>query len=279
MKSLVLASVLLASNALVAQDLPQPSPKGRVEQIVGLTKVTVDYSRPSVKGRKIFGDLLPYGKVWRTGANSCTTIRISSPVKVEGADLGAGVYSLFTIPTEDTWVVIFNTDTTLWGEEDRKDSLDVLRVKVPHVKTTELTETLTFDFESVKDDKARLDLRWENTLVSINLFADATEQALANIDAAMAKPDADFRVYNSCARFCVDRNIAPAKALAWAQKSVGMEKKFWNTYTLALSLAQNGKYTEAIAMAEESMKLAQEAKYDAYVSMNKERIDEWRMKK
>lgn len=304
MKRLLIPTFFLASFTTVAQELPQPSPRGRVEQIVGLTNISIDYSRPSVKGRKIFGELVPYGQVWRTGANKCTTIETDGPVEIEGSMLPAGIYSVFTIPSEDTWVVIFNSDTSLWGEEDRKDSLDVLRVKIPvrsayaekmasEAVATDMTsasasrrqggaaftETLTFDLAEVKDDKARLELRWENTVIGISIHADATDKALTNIKQAMAKPDADFRVYNSSARFLVDRNIDRAQALEWASKSVSMEKKFWNTYTLALAYAQNGKYTDAITTAEESMKLAQEAKYDAYVKMNKERIEEWKMKK
>jgi len=279
MKNLLIASLFIASATAVAQDLPQPSPKGRVEQVVGLTNVSIDYSRPSAKGRMIFGDLVPYDKVWRTGANGCTTIEIDGPVLVEGSKLAAGIYSLFTIPSEENWVIIFNSDTSLWGEEDRKDSLDVLSVKVPRRKSSEFTETFTIAFEEVKDDKARIDLRWENILASVNIHADATDKALVNIKLAMAKPDAGFRVYASSARFLVDRNIMRGEALEWAEKSVSMERKFWNVYTLALALAQNGKYPQAITAAEESMKLAQEAKYDAYVKMNKERIEEWKMKR
>ena len=279
MKNILLASLFLSASVVVAQDLPQPSPKGHVEQIVGLTKVSIDYSRPSAKGRKIFGDLVPFDKVWRTGANLCTIVDIDGPVQIEGNTLPAGKYSLFTIPREGAWVVIFNKDTELWGEGDRKDSLDVLQVKVAPVKTSDFTETFTIGFDAVSDDKARIDLRWENTVVSINIYADASDKALANIKEALAKPDADFRAYASSARFCVDRNIMAAEALQWAKKSVSMDKKFWNVYTLALAQAQNGNYADAITAAEESMKMAQEAKYDAYVKMNKERIEEWRSKK
>ncbi len=278
MKHLLFASLLATPLLASAQDLPQPSPSGSVEQVVGLTKIKVNYSRPSAKGRVIFGDLVPYGKIWRTGANKCTTFETSGPIKVEGQDLPAGIYSVFTIPTEDTWVIIFNKDTTLWGEDDRKDEADVLRVKVTKGKLGEPVETLTFGFEAVKDDKAQLDLRWENTLVSVHLYADATEQSLINIKKALADPKATFGTYHGCARFCLDRNIKLEEALQWAEKSVSMERKYWNTHTYARALAANGKMKEAITAAEESMKLAQEAKADAYVSMNKAKIEEWSKK-
>lgn len=274
MKNILLPIALLLAGSASAQKLPAPSPPGEVEQVVGLTKVEVEYNRPSARGRKVFGDLVPYGQVWRTGANLCTTIEFEGPMEVQGQRLPGGKYSIFTIPSEDTWVVIFNKNTELWGEGDRKEEEDVLTVKVKP-EPTDYTETFTISFDGLVDDKARLDLRWEKTRVSLNLYADATKQALANIDEALAKPDADFRAYHSSARFCVDRNLKPAEALAWATKSVELDRKFWNLHTLALAQAQNGKYKEAIATAEASMKMAQEAKYDAYVTMNKEKIEEW----
>ncbi len=276
-KNLLLSTVILAAATVTAQDLPQPSPKGAVEQVVGLTKIRIDYSRPSVKGRKIFGDMLPYNKVWRTGANMNTMIELDGPVLIEGQALEAGKYSIFTIPGEGAWQLIFNKNIELWGEDDRKPEEDVLTVKVPAAKA-EHFETLTFLFEEVKDDKAQLQLRWADTKVSIGLHADATEKAMANIKESLAKPDADFRAYSGSARFLLDRNMENEKALEYAQKSVSMDKKFWNLHTLALAQAKNGMYKEAVATAQESLKLAQEAKNDAYVKMNTEKIAEWEQK-
>lgn len=278
MKKTVMTVALFATMAVSAQELPQPSPKGEVEQIVGLTTIEVDYSRPSAKGRKIFGDLVPFGEMWRTGANMSTTIELDSDVMVEGALLPKGKYSLFTTPTPDNWVITFNKNPELGGVDERKAEEDVLTVKVPSGKC-EMTETFTIGFADVKDDKAVLELSWENTKVRINLFADATKQALMNIKEAVNKPDADYRVFNSCARFLVDRNLEPQSALKYAMKSVEKERKFWNLHTLALAQAQNGQYQEAIATAEQSIRMAQEAKYEAYVKLNKEKIDEWMQKK
>lgn len=277
MKQLLFTAFAVAPFLATAQELPQPSPLGKVEQVVGLTTIKVEYSRPSVKGRVIFGDLVPKGNLWRTGANRATIFHTDGTVMVEGQALKEGAYALFTIPNDDSWVIIFNSDTALWGEEDRKDSADVLRVKVPLLKS-EFTETFTIGFDAVKDDHANMQLRWENTLVNIDLFADATDQSLRNIEAALKDPKATFGGYNGAARFCLDRKIKPAKALEWAQKSTSMERKYWNTHTLARALAANGQFKEAVTAAEESMKLAQEAKSDAYVKMNKEKIEEWMMK-
>jgi hypothetical protein len=274
MKQFVLAAALLAACTVNAQDLPSASPKGKVEQVVGLTNVTIEYNRPSARGRKIFGDLVPMGKVWRTGANKATSIEVDGTVEVQGQKLEAGKYSIFTIPAADSWTIIFNKNTELWGEGDRKEEEDVLQVKVKPGKT-EFTETFTISFDAVKDDAARLDLRWENTLVSVKLYADATEQALKNIDSAVNDEKADFRTFSGSARFLVDRNLQPELALKYASRSVELDRRFWNVHTLALAQAQNGDYKSAIATAEESRKMAEEAKYDAYIKMNNDKIAEW----
>lgn len=298
MKHVITMALLAAPLLASAQKLPQPSPTGRVEQIIGLTTVKVEYSRPSMKGRVIFGDLVPYGEVWRTGANKCTTIEFDGAVMVEGQPVKPGKYSLFTIPSEDTWVVILNSNTELWGADERKPEEDVLTVKVSRGKVDqsmesfstsvamdassqrrsklgEPMETFTIGFEKVVDDRAELVLSWEHMRVAVQLYADATQQALANIKEALSKPDADYRAYHGSARFCVDRGIELPNALIWAQKSVSLEKKYWNTHTLALAQAANGNYKDAIATANESITLAQAAKDENYVKMNRARIEEW----
>ncbi|MBK8339597.1 MAG: DUF2911 domain-containing protein [Flavobacteriales bacterium] len=257
-----------------AQDLPQPSPKGKVEQVVGLTKVKVEYSRPSAKGRKIFGDLVPFGELWRTGANMCSTVELSGPAMVAGKPVVKGKYSLFTIPGEKEWTIILNTDTTLGGTDGYDQAKDAVRFTAPSV-AAEWTETFTIDLDEVKDDKARVDLRWENTRTSFGIYADASEQALANIKEAMAKTEIKAGTYGRCARYCVDKGVMLPEALAWAEKSVSMEKKYWTLHTLALCQAANGKYKEAVATANESMALAQAENDASYVGMNKTRIEEW----
>lgn len=275
MKQLLVAVAALATIGTYAQDLPQPSPKAEVEQVVGLTDIEIEYSRPSARGRKVFGDLVPYGKVWRTGANLCTTIEVDGPISFGGEILEPGKYSLFTVPNDESWLVILNSNTELWGEGDRKEEEDVLKVKVPAKRMDRMQETFEIGFDEVKDDRAVLQLRWEYTVVSIPIGADATKQALTNIEAAMKEKDADFRVYHNSARFLVDRNMMPKEALAWAQTSVKMEKRFWNVYTLALAYAQNDRMKEAIATAEECRELAKKAEYEPYIKMANERIAEW----
>ena len=277
-KRSILFATLFAGGIVHAQQLPQPSPKGEVEQLVGLTSVEVEYSRPSARGRKVFGDLVAYGSVWRTGANLNTIIEFEGPVVLEGQPVAAGKYSLFTIPNEGAWTVILNKNIELWGEGDRKPEEDVLQVKVPVAKC-DFTETFTIGFADVKDDKAFLELRWENTLVLVKLEADATEQALANIKEAMAQPEIKPGTYHRCARYCVDKGVMLPEALEWAQKAASTDRKYWTLHTLALCQAANGKYKDAVATANQSMELAQKEGDKSYVKMNKERIDEWMQKK
>lgn len=274
MKAQLLALALLAASSVGAQELPQTSPKGSVEQMVGLTKVRVDYSRPSAKDRQIFGGLVKYGEIWRTGANMNTTIEFSGPVKLSDQDVPAGKYSLFTIPHEGAWIVILNKNTELWGEGDYKEAEDLTRIKVG-TTGTEFTETLTIDFADLKGDNANLELRWEKTKVIIPIVTDATEQGLANIKEALGKTDAKPGAYGSSARFCLDRNVMTKEALEWAEKCVQGDRKYWHLHTLARAQAANGKMKEAIETATESMKMAQEDKNEAYVNMNREKIVEW----
>lgn len=275
MKHFILTAAVLATFSTQAQELPTASPKAEVEQVVGLTKIEVEYNRPSARGRKVFGDLVPFNQVWRTGANLCTTIELDGPIEVEGQKLPAGKYSIFTIPGESAWQVIFNKNTELWGEGDRKEEEDVLTVKVLATQVKQPVETFTIGFGDVKDDKATLDLSWEHMRVSVGLYADATEKALANIKEVIGTEKADFRTFHNSARFLVDRKMMPEQALAWAQQSVKMDARFWNVYTLALACQANGMTKDAIAHAEECKKLATEAKYEAYVKMADERIKEW----
>lgn len=268
------AAIVFSANA---QDLPKASPSGEVEQVVGLTKVDVEYSRPSVHGREIFGGLLPYGKLWRLGANANTTFEIDGPVLIEGQKLEKGKYSVFAIPDKDSWTVIFNKNTELWGEGDHKDEEDVLRVKVKP-EASEFTETLNISFDDVNNDMARMDIRWDKTRVSLKISADASEQAIANIKKAMAAGDMKAGGYSSSARFLLDRNMMPKESLEWAQKAADMDPKFYILHTLALAQAANGMPKEAIATAEKSMAAAKEAGNDAYVKMNADKIKEWSSK-
>lgn len=257
----------------VAQDLPQASPRGEVAQIVGLTNVEVEYSRPSVRGRQVFGDLVPFGEPWRLGANAATTIEFEGPVVLEGQKIAKGKYSMFAIPHEGAWEVILNADPKLWGN-NRNEKEDVAHLKIK-VEPNDFTETLTIGFDDVKDDKARLDIRWEKMRASLWIHADATEESMENIKKALDGKDVKAGNYASSARFAVDRGVMTKEALGWAQKAADMDPRYYWLHTLALCQAANGMTKEAIGTAEKSMAAAKEAGDRAYIRLNEEKIKEW----
>ena len=275
MRSL-LALALAAPLFAAAQDLPQPSPKGKVEQVVGLTNVSFEYSRPSAKGRVVFGELVPFSKLWRLGANANTIFGFDGAVVIEGNKVEAGKYSLFVTPEQGAWVFHLNKNTELWGTDGYEASQDVAVWKSA-ADGSDYTETLTISFDEVKDDKARVDVRWEKTRASFTIEADATEKAMANIKEAMAKPEIKAGSYNRCAQYCIDKGVNLKEALTWAEKANSMEpeKKYWMLHTLALAQGANGMTKEAITTANESMALAEKEGDNSYVMKNKTKIAEW----
>ncbi|MBP9548566.1 MAG: DUF2911 domain-containing protein, partial [Chitinophagales bacterium] len=267
----------LTAKLLVAQELPQPSPWAETEQMVGLAKVKVVYSRPSMKGRKIFGDIVPLDEVWRTGANASTKISFDDAIAINGKNVEAGEYSLYTIPGKTTWTVIINKNTGLWGSGGYDIKDDVARMEITPT-TIPTTQTFTIDFSDLGDGTANLNLYWENTKVSIPLKNDYKEKALANINSAIAEAEGSYRTYEGAAEYYMDNNMDLDQALTWAKKSVDMSPKFWNVYTLSRVYAAKGMYKEAIEKAEYSLKLAQEANYKTYIDMNTKNIAEWKTK-
>lgn len=258
-----------------AQDLPKTSPTGKVEQIVGLTKVTIEYSRPSAKGRQVFGDLVPFDKLWRTGANHSTTITFDSPVKVEGVDVPAGTYALFTTPGKDWWIIHINKKNDGWGTEGYEEANNVVSAKVKPETAGEMTETFTIGFTEVAKDDANVELCWEKTKVKFHLNADATPQALRNIDEAMKKPEVSASTYNRAASFFLERGLKPTQALQWAQKSVQMERKFWSTWTLAEAYAANGDMPNATKEGLMAIDLATKEGDDGAAKGYQAKMDTW----
>lgn len=274
MKNVLLASLVLIGTSVSAQKLPQPSPKGSVTQTVGVTEVSISYSRPSVKGRTIFGDLVPFGKIWRTGANSATTISFDSPVSIEGTKVPAGQYAVLTVPNADAWMLMLNTNLEVSGSNGYDAKQDVVSLKIP-VKGGDFMETLTFTIDNVNKDAAEISLRWDKSVVTFHVEAPALEQSLANIDKTLAEKDASPSAYASSAAFCIERNVRLKEALEWAKKSVDTDPKFYTVRTLSLAYAANGLKKEAIETAKRSLEMSKEAGNDAYIKMNQEKIAEW----
>lgn len=274
----LMAGAALLCTAAFSQDLPKPSPMGEIEQMVGLTEVEIEYSRPGVKDRTIFGDLVPYGEMWRTGANKASKISFSTDVKINGKDLIAGDYAIFTIPGKESWEIMFNTNLEQYGTGNYQDSEESLRISSKPSKVP-FTETFTFDIGNITDNSAQICMIWEETRVCFDMEVEVQEMAMKNIENKINEIEKAYGVYNTSARWYLENDGDKAKALEWAQKSTGIQETFWNVLTLSKAYAANGKYKEAIAAAEKSKKLAQEAGYPNYVKMNDENIAKWKSKK
>jgi len=234
-KLTAIALSLFLGFGLMAQEMPQPSPAASIMQRVGLTDVTLNYSRPGVKGRKVFGDLVPFGDMWRTGANKATSITVSTDVMIGGQTLKAGTYSLFTIPAEDEWVVIFNKDLELWGTGAYTQRNDALRFRVKP-GTGEFAERMQFTFDNVVDDGADLILAWSTTKVTIPIKVEVAKQSEANIQKALS--DA-ARAYRSAADFYSKKGEYD-KALGYIDQSIAMGSGWYSEWVKAEILAAKG---------------------------------------
>ncbi|KAA5548264.1 DUF2911 domain-containing protein [Adhaeribacter rhizoryzae] len=275
----VIALAIFCSQQVMAQlTIPAASSPATVTQRVGLTDITVKYSRPSLKGRKMFGETLPYGQPWRAGANNSTVIEFKDPVTLQGTPVPAGEYAIYTIPGETEWTVIFNKNTKLGGNtKDYKKEEDVARFKVKPLKTPTKTETLTINFADVTPSTANLEILWENTSVKVKIIAEVESKVMAQIQEQVingkdVKPD----LYAAAAVYYLDTNKDPKLALEWIKKANEKDPKFWNMHTQAKLHAKNKDYKGAIASAEKSIALAKEAKNDDYVRMNEKAIAEWK---
>ncbi|MDZ4709487.1 MAG: DUF2911 domain-containing protein [Saprospiraceae bacterium] len=274
---LLFLSVALMFTALNAQiRTPQASPTAKLEQSVGLSTITVEYSRPSAKGRKIFGDLVPTGKYWRTGANAGTKLTFSDDVKISGKEVKKGKYAFFTIPGEMEWTLILykNADLNVPGGDDYKMTDETLRFTAKPTKTSNPVETFTIDFENIKDGGADLFLKWENTKVAFNIDVNTDAKVVASITSVMAGPSGGD--YMAAANYYMNSGKDMNKAVEWAAKGVSLgANQFWNLRAYSLILAKAGKTSEAITAAKESLVKAKEAKNDDYIKMNEKSIADW----
>ncbi len=274
MNKLVLFLTLLMSGSLIAQiTTPAPSPLCKIEQKVGLSTVSIEYSRPSVRNRKIFGDLVPYGKVWRTGANMATKFTISDDITVEGKKLPKGSYSLYTVPGEEEWDIIFYNEVNISGVPKVMDQTkETARIKVKAELLTYTTETFLIDINSVNQDNASMNIMWENTIVPIHLQFDVDSRVMKNIDKVLAGPSSDD--YYQAARYYFDSGKDLTQAVGWIQKANQMDAKFWKLRVESMILAKLGRKSEAIEAAMKSKTMAAAEGNEEYVRMNEEAIKE-----
>ena len=254
---------------------PSASPSQKFTQSVGLTEVTVEYSRPSMKGRTIFADngLVPFGKMWRTGANAATKITFSTDVTVDGNALSAGSYAITTVPGADEWRVNFYTyEKSSWSSYIEANPVASLMVK-PTSRSTSL-ETFLIHMGNLKDNSASLDIVWDKTVVSMKVGVSYDETVMANIEKVLAGPTGGD--YYNAATYYHKSGKDLETALMYIQKATNVEKpKFWQVRREALILADMGKVDDAIKAANKSMELAKAAGNDDYVRMNQKSINEW----
>jgi Protein of unknown function (DUF2911) len=282
MKKILLSAVvlsLLAAPAMAQQaiKLPRVSQKATVTQAVGLTDVTITYSRPGVKGRPIWGALVPYDEVWRTGANEATTIVFSQDVTINGKPLPAGTYSLHTIPRKTNWTIIFNKKADQWGSYEYDATQDALRIDVTPTTGPD-QEWMEFSFPEVANDSAKVELAWEKVRVPFKIETKTTEQALANIRTTLAGEVKEWNVPYSAASFAFNANLDNRdEAMKWIDQSIGLKETFWNLRLKASMLEKAGKKKDAIALAEKAVTIGKQNKdNESEISKTEKQIAEWK---
>ncbi|MFL1011526.1 DUF2911 domain-containing protein [Flavisericum labens] len=278
MKKLLL--ILLAFTTVYATNAqvqtPAPSPASKLEQKVGLTDVTIEYSRPSVKGRAVFGDLVPFDKLWRTGANKNSIITFSTDATVDGQTLKAGSYAIFTKPGKESWEVYFYSDTENWGTPSNWDDSKVAaKTTVKTHSVPFIVETFTLDVNSITNNGGTLDFIWENTYVGVPFTLPTSDIVQASIDKALSGPAASD--YYSAAVYYSQEGKNLEQAKEYMEKAMGMIEKpgFWQLRQQSLIYAKLGDKKAAIATAKKSLAGAEEAGNADYVKMNKDSLKEW----
>ena len=275
-----IALLMTQTSVHAALKLPRPSSSASVKQTIGLTDITVTYSRPGVKGRTIWGELVPYGEPWRTGANEATSVTFSEDVIIGGKPLAAGTYSFFTIPNKDTWQAVFNKEKDLWGANGYKPEQDAVRIDVTPVVSAEPTEWLQYSFENLRTNAGDMVVRWEKVKIVVPIATDDLEQAVVHARAEVdsAKAD-DWMTLYRAADFLAVNGVEPALASQWAEKSVKVQPGYLNLSLLAKIRAKEGNTKDAIAHAEKAIKAGKEGK-DPFDTRPTERLlAEWTGKK
>ncbi len=276
-------AMIIANFVVEAQvKTPAPSPKSKLEQVVGLTNVEIEYSRPSAKGRNVFGDLVPYGKLWRTGANKNTTILFSEDVMIGGQPLKKGKYAIFATPKADVWEVIFYSDSENWGTPEKFDETKVaLKTTATPENLNRKVETFTMNIGTLDNDSAQIEISWEKTMVAIKFEVPTKKTALASIEKTLAGATAgDFF---SAGQYHNQLNEDLNKALEYVNKAIAMTASgkdipFWYQRQKSLIQAKLNDKKGAIETAKLSLAGATKEDNQDYVKMNNDSIAEWSKK-
>jgi tetratricopeptide (TPR) repeat protein len=266
--SLALAGLLLTGGAAVAQlpplDLPQASPEASVFQQVGLTDITIKYNRPAVAKRKVWGELVPYGQVWRAGANLNTTIEFSTPVSIGGKTIPAGTYGLHMLPTESNWTVILSKVASAWGSFTYDEKEDAVRVSATP-KPAEFEERLEYRFENPTETSAEIVMQWDKLAVSFPITVDTNAVVMASLQSQLrGLPRFGWQAWNSAANWALQHNTDLDQALKWADQSVNTATNFTNLRTKAAILEKKGDTAQAETLRAQALKIATEADINVY---------------
>jgi hypothetical protein len=276
-KLLLIMLVFTMSYAVNAQiNTPAPSPAAKIEQKVGLTDVAIEYSRPAMRGRTIFGDLVPHGKIWRTGANARTKVTFSDDVTIGGKVVKAGSYAILTIPQASKWEVVFYTDYQGGGAPQEFDETKVAARVMADVYPIEMDiQSFTISIDDITSSSAVIGIMWERSYIPVPFAVHTDKAVMASIDSALAGPSAND--YYNAASYYLSEGKDAAKAKMWIDKSMSMTEKpaFWQLRQQSLIYAAAGDKKGAIAIAKKSLAASVEAKNDDYVKMNKESLAEW----
>jgi hypothetical protein len=281
MKKIILAVLLISGTAVFSQPVlktPAPSPLQTVTQAFGLGELKIEYSRPGMKGRTVFGDLVPYGKIWRTGANQATKITIGDDIKINNIPLAAGTYALYTIPDAGEWDIMFYKDLTLAGNvADYKTENEALHFKVRPFSMNDVMETFTIGVNDITNTSCKLDLQWERTRVSIPITTDIDAKIVKSIETIM---DGDKRPYFAAASYYYDSGKDLNKALEWVNKAVADNPDaYYMSHLKAKIQLKMNDVKGAIATATESLAKAKAGRDDHYTQLNEKLIAEANKKK
>ncbi|MEM7373267.1 MAG: DUF2911 domain-containing protein [Bacteroidota bacterium] len=254
---------------------PPASPFSKVEQVVGLSEITIEYSRPGVKGREIFGDLVPYDKIWRTGANASTKITFSDNVTIGGLKAPKGTYAIYSIPGESEWTIMLYKDLGLGGGVARYDEANELgRFKVNAVDLPFSVETMTISVGDITNDGAHVQIMWDKTYLALPVKVEVDKRVMAAIDNAMAGPSKGEYYQAALYYYNTDRDMG--QALEWINKALEDNERFWNVTWKARILGKMGNKKEAIATSKKALALAEKANNADYVKINNDLIASWK---
>lgn len=277
--SLLQALILAVGGAVQAQMVvPDLSPFATVSQKVGFSEIRIEYSRPSIRGRIVFGDLVPYGQIWRAGANATTKMFVTEELTIDDKNkLAPGVYALFAIPEKDEWTIIFSRDAWRWGHYGYKEQFDALRIKVKPQQLKEPVETFTIQFANVCTSCAEVQLLWDYTKVAFRISTAVDEKVMADIKTFTSNPEARLAgEYYISAKYYLDTGRDLKQAMEWIDAALKLAPAgYWMMHTKAEIYAKMGNYKDAIETAKQSMKAAKAKNDEDYVRINEREIEKW----